>query len=184
MRGVDAVLLSTNSCPKELCTVILRNVRKICQASRDQLIAYTYSGIDVSILRYTTDVIHVAMAKQGKPALVSAPKATEVSQSQLVTSLQDAVKRYHLPDKVVMTAQAEDSDIVLAMSYGVIQAVIRVHRRHIDDFLPVQDMTKTGKGANTPDDVKVVDCGGDSIDNHPLCASRGLRMPQEVAPAC
>lgn len=140
--------------------------------------------MDVRILRYTTDVIYVAMAEQGKSALVSAPKATEMSQFQLVTSLMDAVGRYHLPDKVVMTAQVDGSDIVLAVDHGMVQVVIRVHRRHIDDFLPVQDMTKTGKGANTPDDVKVVDCGGDSIDNHPLCASRGLRMPQEVAPAC
>ena len=176
---------STISCQKELCTAILRNVRKICQASRDQLIAYSYFGMDVRIVRDTTGVIYVAMAEQGKSALVSAPKATEMSQYQLVTSLMDAVGRYHLPDEVVMTAQVEGSDIKLAVSYGVVQVIIRVHRRHIGDFLPVQDMTKTGKGANTPDDVKVVDCGGgDSIDNHPLCASRGLRMPQEVAPAC
>ena len=175
---------STISCQKELCTVILRNVRKICQASCDQLIAYTYFGMDVRILRDATGVIQAVMAEQGKLSLVSAPKATEVSQFQLVTSLMDAVKRYHLPDEVVMTAQVEGSDIKLAVSYGVVLVSIRVHRRHIDDFLPVQDMTKTGKGVNTPDDVKVVDCGGDLMDNHPLCAPRGLRMPQEVAPAC
>ena len=159
-------------------------MRKICQASRDQLIAYSYSGMDVRILRDTTDVIYVTMTEQGKFALVSAPKATEMSQYQLVTSLIDAVGRYDLPDEGIMTAQVEGSDIKLAVSYGVVQVIIRVHRRHIDDFLPVQDMTKTGKGANTPDDVKIVDCGGDSMGNHPLCASRGLRMPQEVVPAC
>ena len=147
---------STISCQKELCTVILRNVRKICQASYDQLIAYSYCGIDVRILRNAAGAIYMTMAEQGKFALVSAPKATEMSQFQLVTVLKDAVERYHLPDEVMMTAQVEGSDIDLAMSYGVIQAVIRVHRRHIGDFLPVQDMTKTGKGANTPDDVKLV----------------------------
>ena len=122
---------STISCPKELCAVILRNVRKICQASYDQLIAYSYCGSDVRILRNATGVVYVVMAEQGKFALVSAPKATEMPQFQLVTSLNDAVERYHLSDKVVMTAQVEGSDIDLAMSYGVTQAIIRVHRRHI-----------------------------------------------------